>query len=218
MSTGHARGFEDRHEAGRQLAGLLAGYAGRTDVVVLGLPRGGVPVAYEVALALRAPLDVMLVRKLGVPGHEELAFGAIAGGGVQVINRDVVAETHVSPERIEQTVAAQRRELDRRERLYRDGRPPYELADRTAILVDDGLATGATMRAAVQATALQRAHPVVAVPVAPAQTLAQLRAIADDVVCIATPAEFVAVGYWYRDFTPTEDGEVRELLRRSHER
>lgn len=219
-SEGHAqeRAFEDRRAAGRLLAGHLSAYSGRASVVVLGLPRGGVPVAYEVALALHAPLDVLLVRKLGVPGHEELAFGAIAGGGVCVLNPAIVTEARVSSERIERTVVEQQLELERRERLYRGGEPAHELTGRTAILVDDGLATGATIRAAIQSVLRQHAHPVVAVPVAPAQTLAEVRTVADDVVCMVTPAEFVAVGYWYRDFTPTSDQEVRDLLSRSRER
>jgi putative phosphoribosyl transferase len=219
-SAEHApeRAFEDRRAAGRVLAKDLAPYAGRNDVVVLGLPRGGVPVAYEVALSLGTPLDVLLVRKLGVPGHEELAFGAIASGDVCVLNSEVVSEAHLGPDQIEQAAAEQRRELERREHLYRNGMAALELMGRTAILVDDGLATGATMRAAVQATRRSQASPVVAVPVAPARTLAQLRAIADAVVCPVVPEEFGAVGYWYRDFTPTSDREVRELLARSHER
>ena len=212
------RAFEDRRAAGCVLAGQLAAYAGRRDVVVLGLPRGGVPVAYEVALALRAPLDVLLVRKLGVPGREELAFGAIASGGVRVLNSEVVSDARLSPERIEQTTADQQIELDRREQLYRDGAAPLELRGRIAILVDDGLATGATMRAAVQAARIRQAGPVVAVPVGPAQTLAQFEGIADAVICAAVPVEFGAVGFWYRDFTPTSDGEVRELLARSRQR
>ncbi len=219
-STGHAQepAFEDRRAAGRLLARQLAPYAGRTDVVVLGLPRGGVPVAYEVALALGTPMDVLLVRKLGVPGHEELAFGAIASGGVRVLNSEVVSQTHVSLERIERTTAEQQVELERRERLYRDGAPALELMGRIAILVDDGLATGATMRAAVQATRIRQASPVVAVPIAPAPTLAQLGAIADSVICTLVPREFGAVGFWYGDFTPTDDEEVRELLARSRQR
>jgi putative phosphoribosyl transferase len=219
LTAGHAQEpvFEDRRAAGRLLVPQLAAYAGRTDVVVLGLPRGGVPVAYEVALALGAPLDVLLVRKLGVPGHEELAFGAIASGGVRVLNSEVVAQTQVTLERIELTTAEQQLELERREQLYRDGAPALELTGRIAILVDDGLATGATMRAAVQATRIRQASPVVAVPVGPARTLAQLRAIADSVICTVIPREFVAVGFWYSDFTPTSDECVRELLARSRQ-
>jgi putative phosphoribosyl transferase len=204
--------FDDRRAAGRQLAERLASYAGLEDVVVLGLPRGGVPVAYEVALALRAPLDVLLVRKLGVPAHEELAFGAIASGGVRVLNSDVLVDTCLTAKQIEEITAEQRRELDRRESLYRDGGAPLELSGKTALIVDDGLATGATMRAAVEATRQLRASPVVAVPVAAPATRAALTRSADAVVCAITPEPFIAVGLWYRDFDPTSDAEVRELL------
>jgi predicted phosphoribosyltransferase len=204
--------FDDRRAAGRQLAARLASYAELEDVVVLGLPRGGVPVAYEVALALRAPLDVLLVRKLGVPEHEELAFGAIASGGVRVLNPEVLAETRLTAERIDRITAEQQRELDRREALYRDGGAPLELSGKTALIVDDGLATGATMRAAVAAVRQLRASPIVAVPVAAPSTRAALARSADAVVCTITPEPFVAVGMWYRDFDPTSDGEVRELL------
>ena len=220
-SAGHAQepAFEDRRAAGRALVRQLTPYAGRTDVVVLGLPRGGVPVAYEVALALGTPLDVLLVRKLGVPGHEELAFGAIASGGVRVLNFEVVSEARLTPERIDQTAAEQQIELERREELYRDGAPPLELTGRIAILVDDGLATGATMRAAVQATRIRRASPVVAVPIGPAQTLEPARSRSPTrSICTVIPVEFGAVGFWYRDFTPTSDEEVRELLARSRQR
>jgi predicted phosphoribosyltransferase len=210
--------FEDRRAAGRLLAAQLDAYAGRTDVVVLGLPRGGVPLAYEVALALAVPLDVLLVRKLGVPGHEELAFGAIASGGVRVLNRDVVAEAALSPDQIEQTSAEQLLELRRREQLYRGARPPLELSGLTAILVDDGLATGATMRAAVEAVHARAASAVAAVPVAPAQTCAGLAAIAEAVVCLITPEQFVAVGLWYQAFPPTSDEEVQALLARAWSR
>jgi predicted phosphoribosyltransferase len=213
--TGGAAGrqFLDRRDAGRRLAGQLRSYAARPDVVVLALPRGGVPVAFEVALALRAPLAVMPVRKLGVPGRQELAFGAIAGGGVRVLNPEVVADARLTPEQIEAVSAAQRRELDRRRTLYRGGRPEIELAGRTAILVDDGLATGATMRAAIQAVREQQAgHVVVAVPVGAAATRAAMTACADSVVCLLTPARFVAVGQWYSDFTATSDQEVTDLL------
>ncbi len=169
--------------------------------------------AFEVALALRAPLAVMPVRKLGVPGRQELAFGAIAGGGVRVLNPEVVADARLTPEQIEAVSAAQRRELDRRRTLYRGGRPEIELAGRTAILVDDGLATGATMRAAIQAVREQQAgHVVVAVPVGAAATRAAMTACADSVVCLLTPARFVAVGQWYSDFTATSDQEVTDLL------
>jgi len=216
-SAGHAGAptFRDRRDAGRLLASQLSSYADRTDVVVLGLPRGGVPVAYEVARSLALPLDALLVRKLGVPRHEELAFGAIATGGVRVLNPDVVAETALSSQEIERIAARQTLELDRREQLYRQGKPQPELRGRTAILVDDGLATGATMRAAVEAVHGQDARAVVAVPVAPAQTCAQLAAAADAVVCPLAPEHFVAVGLWYGEFSPTGDEEVRQLLARA---
>jgi putative phosphoribosyl transferase len=194
------------------LAEQLRSYAGRGDVIVLGLPRGGVPVADEVALALGAPLDVMLVRKLGVPGQEELAFGAIASGGVRILNTDVIAEARLRPERISDITAEQQLELDRRERLYRGTNSPLELGGSTAIIVADGLATGATMRAAVQAVWQRGARPVVAVPVGAGLTCHALTHSADAVICTITPEPFIAVGLWYRDFTPTSDEEVSELL------
>lgn len=210
--------FRDRVEAGRHLAEVLKPYAGRPNLLVLALPRGGVPVAYEVARALHAPLDVLLVRKLGVPGHEELAMGAIASGGVRIVSEDVIAMLGI-PDRVIATVAAaEEKELERRERLYRDGRPPLDVRGRVVILVDDGLATGATMRAA--AAALRTQHPewlVVAVPVAPPETCEALRAEADDVVCALSPEPFVAVGAWYDDFAQISDDEVRALLRRATE-
>jgi predicted phosphoribosyltransferase len=207
------RRFRDRREAGRLLAARLAHYRGRPDVLVLALPRGGVPVGYEVARALGAPLDVFLVRKLGVPGHEELAMGAVASGGVQVLNDDVIAGLGLSERVVAAVTARELQELERRERLYRGARPPREVHGRTVILVDDGLATGATMRAAIHA--LRRrgaARIVVAVPVAPLPTCAELRAEADEVVCLFTPEPFFAVGLWYEDFTQTSDDEVRALL------
>lgn len=210
--------FDDRRAAGRTLAEQLTGYAGRSDVVVLGLPRGGVPVAYEVALRLAAPLDVLLVRKLGVPRHEELAFGAIASGGVRVLNRGVLADARLRAEQIERVTAEQRLELDRREQLYRDAEAPLQLQGKTALLVDDGLATGATMRAAVEAVRELGASPVVAVPVAAAATCTALARSADALVCTVTPEPFVAVGLWYRDFEPTSDEEVRTLLALARER
>jgi len=205
--------FRDRHDAGRLLAAKLGTYANRPDVIVLALPRGGVPVAAEVARALGAPLDVFLVRKLGIPGHEELAMGAIATGGVRVLNDDVVRALHI-PDRVIDAVAEQEaRELARRERLYRGGRPPLDVRGRTVILVDDGLATGATMLAAVQALRQQRpARMVVAVPIAPPETCEELRAEVDDVICAVTPEPFHAVGLWYEDFSQTTDEEVRDLL------
>jgi len=205
--------FHDRTDAGRVLAAAVSKYAGRTDVVVLGLPRGGVPVAYEVARALGAPLDVFLVRKLGLPGHEELAMGAIASGGIRLINDDVVQTYQVTDAEIEAVSAAEQRELERREQAYRDGRPLPELQDRTVILVDDGLATGATMRAAV--LALRQESPariVVAVPVAAEETCDEFQGIVDDIICAETPAPFYAVGLWYEDFAQTTDDEVHDLL------
>ena len=205
--------YRDRADAGRAVAARLAAYAGREDVLVLALPRGGVPVAFQVARALKAPLDVFLVRKLGVPGREELAMGAIATAGVRLINRDVVGRLRIPEGVIDRVEAVERDELERREREYRDGRPPPEVEGRTVILVDDGLATGASMRAAV--VALRQRHParlVVAVPIASAATCEEFRDLVDEVVCAQTPEPFLAVGYWYEDFSQTKDEEVRELL------
>ena len=211
-----ARAFRDRRDAGRRLAASLAGYAHAPDVLVLALPRGGVPVAYEVARALNAPLDAFLVRKLGVPGHEELAMGAIATGGVRVLNDDVIDHLRLPPSAIEATAAREAQELERRERAYRDDRPPPDVRGKTAILVDDGLATGSTMRAAVAALRQQGpARIVVAVPVAAPPTCDLLRASVDQVVVAMAPESFVAVGLWYEDFSPTTDAEVRELLARA---
>jgi putative phosphoribosyl transferase len=205
--------FADRHDAGRRLAALLGQYGGRDDIVVLGLPRGGVPVAYEVARALEAPLDVFLVRKLGVPGHEELAMGAIASGGVMVLNDDVVIATGVGRPEIEAVAARELETLTRQERSFRGDRPPVEIRDRVAIAVDDGLATGATMRAAIRALRNQEAKAiVVAVPTAPLETCEALRRQVDEVVCATTPDPFMAVGLWYRDFAPVSDDNVRSLL------
>ena len=210
--------FRDRREAGRFLARELAAYANRPDVIVLALPRGGVPVGYEIAQALHAPLDVFLVRKLGVPGHEEYAMGAIASGGVSVLNEEVVQRLGISPYPIETLAAREQRELERRERAYRGERPPPEVSGRTVILVDDGLATGASMQAAVLALRrLQPARIVVAVPVAAPETCEQLREIADEVVCATTPEPFYAVGLWYEDFSQTSDEEVRALLAQAEE-
>ena len=205
--------FRDRTEAGRRLARELARYANRADVVVLGLPRGGIPVAYEVARALEAPLDVFVVRKLGLPGQEELAVGAIASGGVRFVNEDLVKHLRVPAGVVDEIAAREERELARRERAYRGGRRPLSVSGRVAILVDDGLATGASMRAA--AAALRRLGPariVVAVPVGAAETCREFGALADDVVCTETPEPFWAVGNWYDDFSQTTDEEVRELL------
>jgi erythromycin esterase-like protein/predicted phosphoribosyltransferase len=213
MTTGTAYRFRNRAEAGRELARRLDEYRGRDDVVVLGLPRGGVPVAFEIARELGVPLDVFLVRKLGVPGHEEVALGAIATGGTRVLNKQLIESLDIPPEWIEAIDARERRELERRERVYRADRPPPELAGKTVILVDDGLATGSTMLAAVQAVrAEDPAGVVVAVPVADPDVCASLRAAADDVVCLATPRPLRAVGAWYDDFSQTTDDEVRDLL------
>jgi predicted phosphoribosyltransferase len=206
-------GFVDRREAGVVLAGRLEQFAGRSDLVVLALPRGGVPVGYEVARALGAPLDVFVVRKLGLPGHPELAMGAIASGGVRVLNEDVLESIPVSQAGIDAVTRTEQLELERRERAYRDGRPLVPVEGRVVILVDDGLATGSTMRAAV--LAVRRLHParvVVAVPVGAWQTCQDLRDVADDVVCAFTPEPFRAVGLWYADFSQTTDAEVRQLL------
>jgi putative phosphoribosyl transferase len=206
--------YRDRREAGRILADRLGGLAGNPDVVVLALPRGGVPVGYEVARRLGAPLDVFLVRKLGVPGHPELAFGAIATGGVRMLNRDVVDGLRITREVVEAVAAEEAEELARREQAYRGGRPPPDIGGKTAILVDDGLATGASMRAAVAAVRrLGPARIVVAVPVAASATVEEFGRIVDEVVCTRTPEPFHAVGLWYEDFSQTSDDEVRELLR-----
>jgi predicted phosphoribosyltransferase len=205
--------FRDRVEAGELLAGLLADYRDRDDVVVLALPRGGVPVAREVARALGVPFDVYVVRKLGVPGHEELAMGAIATGGVRQINRDVVDALGIPGNVIDAVAEREQLELERREQTYRGNRGPLLLAGKIVILVDDGLATGSTMRAAVMAARQQQpSRVIVAVPVGAPSTCADLATEADDVVCVRTPDPFVAVGLWYRDFTPTTDHEVRTLL------
>ena len=213
MDAGRAQPFANRREAGQELARLLEQYKGQPDVVVLALPRGGVPVAYEVARALEAPLDVFLVRKLGVPGHEELAMGAIASGGVRVLNADVVRWYGISDEVIDAAGEREQAELERRERAYRDSRPPVPIDGRTVILIDDGLATGSTMRAAVQAIRAQGPKRiVVAVPVGAEDTCRDFAPLADDVVCAQTPRDFRAVGLWYRDFSQTSDDEVRALL------
>jgi putative phosphoribosyl transferase len=210
------RPFADRVEAGRALAELLETYAGQRDVIVLALPRGGVPVAFEVARALRTPLDVFLVRKLGAPGQEELAMGAIASGDVVVMNDDVVHALKIPRNVVEMEVASERHELARREAIYRGGRPPLEVNGKTVILVDDGLATGSTMRAAV--AALRRQEPariVVAVPIGARSTCDEVKKIADECICAITPEHFRAVGLWYDDFEQTDDDEVCTLLARS---
>ena len=209
----HPRPFADRFEAGRALATALDDYAGRSDVVVLGLPRGGVPVAHAVALALGAPLDAFVVRKLGVPGRTELAMGAIATGGVLVLNPGVVSAMGVTRGQIDDATARETVELDRRERLYRGHRPPPDVGGRTVIVVDDGLATGATMRAAVEALrAGQPRRVIVAVPVGAESTCRELRRVADGVVCVLSPTPFDAVGRWFADFTPPSDEDVRRLV------
>ena len=205
--------FKDRTDAGRDLAARLQQFANRHDVIVLGLPRGGVPVAHEVARALNAPLDVFLVRKLGVPGHAELAMGAIASGGVRVVNHAVVDRLGITEADIDRVAEAEQRELERREVAFRSGRAPLDLRGRVAMLVDDGLATGSTMKAA--AVAARQHDPsavVIAVPAAPRATCAELRADADDVICVITPDAFYAVGQWYDDFDQTSDDEVVALL------
>jgi predicted phosphoribosyltransferase len=205
--------FLDRADAGRQLAERLTVYAGRSDVVVLALPRGGVPVAYEVARELRAPLDVFLVRKLGVPGHPELAMGAIAEGGVEVLSDDLIHELGIPQKIVQQVAVRERMELDRRDALYRGGRSLPAVRGRVVILVDDGLATGSTVQAAV--TALRRMGPariVVAVPVGARETCERLRRLADAVICLITPEPFQAVGLWYEEFTQTTDDEAKRLL------
>jgi putative phosphoribosyl transferase len=208
--------IDDRSAAGRELARALQSYRHRADVLVLALPRGGVPVAYEVAESLQVPLDLMLVRKLGAPGQRELAMGAIASGSVRVLNSDIVSALAISDEALERVTAEEQRELARREYAYRGTRAAPTILDRCVILVDDGVATGATMRAAI--ASLRQQHPrriVVATPVAPPDTVAALRSEADEVVCLETPEPFLAIGYWYRDFSQISDQEVRTLLQAS---
>ncbi|OFW24114.1 MAG: phosphoribosyl transferase [Acidobacteria bacterium RIFCSPLOWO2_02_FULL_65_29] len=208
--------FNDRIDAGRQLAVRLATYAGRADVVVLALPRGGVPVAYEVAEQLRVPLDVFLVRKLGVPGHQELAMGAISEGGVEVLSEDLIRDLGIPRTLVQQTAVRERLELDRRDQLFRGGRPLVPVRGHLVILIDDGLATGSTMEAAV--IALRRLQPsriVVAVPVGARDTCDRLGRMADEVVCLQRPEPFQAVGLWYQQFAQTTDEEVRQLLARA---
>lgn len=213
--------FRNRREAGQQLSAKLQQYAGRPDVIVLALPRGGVPVAFEVATALDVPLDVFVVRKLGLPWHEELAIGALASGGVRFLDQDLIRVAGVSDDDIRRVTALEQIELERRERLYRDDRPFPDLAGKTVILVDDGLATGSTMRAAVAALRQEGpARVIVAVPVASPDTCEAFRDIADDIVCAVTPERFYAVGLWYEDFSQTTDEEVHYLLdqaRAAHE-
>ena len=208
--------FRDRRDAGRQLAARLRRYADRSDALVLALPRGGVPVAYEVAKELNAPLDVFLVRKLGVPGYEELAMGAIASGGVRVLKEDIVNYLRISDEVIDAVAAREQRELERRARAYRGDRPPPDVKDRVVILIDDGLATGSTMRAAASSLRLQEpGRIVVAVPVSSRETCDEFRGEVDEIVCAVTPEHFQGVGLWYEDFSQTSDEEVRELLKQA---
>ena len=205
--------FRDRSEAGQKLAQKLKAYANRQDVLVLGLPRGGVPVAFEVAQALNAPLDVFLVRKLGVPGQNEFAMGAIASAGVRILNQKVITGLNISSEAIARTAAQAQRELERREYLYRGDRPPLDLRDRTIILVDDGMATGATMHAA--AIAIRKKQPkqiIAAVPVSASEACDKLQVEVDEIICAETPRPFVAVGVWYRYFSQTTDAQVQNLL------
>ncbi len=210
------RYFHDRRDAGRALAERIRHYANKPYLLVLALPRGGVPVAYEVACALNVPMDLFLVRKLGVPGHAELAMGAIAMGGARVLNEDVVRSLNIPDHVIDAIAADEQRELVRRERLYRDDRPPPDTRGRICILVDDGLATGATMHVAIAALRQQQpARIVVAVPTAAPETCAEFRTEADEVVCAITPSPFAAVGLWYQDFSQTTDAEVRDLLERA---
>ncbi|HEX2230418.1 MAG TPA: phosphoribosyltransferase [Candidatus Binatia bacterium] len=210
------RAFATRREAGEKLAEKLAAYADSPDLIVLALPRGGVPVGYEVARALHAPLDVFLVRKLGVPGYEELAMGAIATGGVRVLNQEVTNQMEIPEPVIDAVAQRENEELQRRERLYRQDRPEPNVRGRTVILVDDGLATGSTMRAAAAAIRqMQPAKVVVAVPVAARETCEELQEEVDEVICAVTPEPFMAVGAWYADFSQTTDDEVRELLERA---
>lgn len=208
--------FINRHDAGRTLATSLSTYAGRDDVIVLALPRGGVPVAYEVAQALGSPLDLFLVRKLGTPGHRELAMGAIASGGIRVLNEDVVRWYSIPESVIEDVVREEQQELERRERAYREDRPAPDLRNRIVILIDDGLATGSTMRAAAQAVReRQPSRVVVAVPVGARETCAELAAYSDEVICARMPEPFSSVGQWYHDFDQTDDEEVRALLQKA---
>jgi len=205
--------FRDRPQAGQLLSKKLAGYANREDVIVLALPRGGVPVAREIARSLRAPLDVFLVRKLGVPGQEELAMGAIASGGVRILNQDIVQTMGIPAHVIDSVTATEVQELARRERLYRGDRPAPDVTGHTVILVDDGLATGATMRAAV--AALRRMKPkriVIAVPIAAVPTRQEFAREVDEIVCLHTPEPFFSVGFWYDDFSQTTDEDIREML------
>lgn len=209
----HYARFQNRTEAGKQLAASLKPYADRPNVLVLGLPRGGVPVAYEVAQALHAPLDICLVRKLGVPAHKELAMGAIASGGVRVLNYDVISWLGIAGKTIDAVAARELKELQRRDRAYRGDRPQPDVRDQIVILVDDGIATGSTMRAAISVLKPQQPQRlIVAIPVAPPETCEALKGEVDEVVCLLAPEAFYAIGLWYEDFSQTTDDEVRDLL------
>ena len=210
--------FQDRTQAGKILAGKLLEYRDQPNVLVLALPRGGVPVAVEVAQVLHAPLDVFLVRKLGVPGHEELAMGAVATGGVRVLNQSVIKSLRIKQDELDAVTASEQRELERRQRAYRDDRPLPEIRDHIIILIDDGLATGATMRAAV--LAVRQQHParvVIGVPAAAPETCDEFRDEVDDIVCALTPYPFYGVGQWYEDFSQVTDDEVRKMLADIHQ-
>ena len=212
-------GYRNREEAGQELAHALQQYENHDDVIVLGLPRGGVPVAAEIAAALNVPLDVFVVRKLGVPGHEELAMGAIASGGARVLNHDLINYLNVDQQSVVATIEKESRELNRREAAYRGDRPPLELTGKTAIVVDDGLATGSTMKAAVQG--LHQFQPkkiLVAVPVASDEACSAFKHLVDEVICLLTPLNFVAVSFWYEEFWQTSDDEVRRLLQEANAR
>jgi putative phosphoribosyl transferase len=214
-----ARPFADRHEAGVELASHLQAYRGRPDVIVLALPRGGVPVAFEIAESLDVALDIFLVRKLGMPGHPEFAMGAIASGGVRVLSDDVIRWYGVPHSAVEAVTRQELAELERRESEYRQGRQPTSLRQKVVVLVDDGLATGSTMRAAVQAVRVQHpARVIVAVPVGSPSTCAEFAHITDETVCARTPEPLSAVGLWYRDFSQTTDEEVRALLQQHRQR
>jgi putative phosphoribosyl transferase len=212
------RQFANRREAGQELARKLSKYAGRSDVILLALPRGGVPIAYEVALALKAPLDVFLVRKLGLPGREELAIGAIASGGIQILNEDIIDAVGLDRRMINLVVQQELKELQRREEQYRDDRPAPDLRDRTVILIDDGLATGASMLAAVRGVRAQNpTRIIVAVPAGAPQAIELLQSQADEIIYVIAPDPFEGVGKWYEDFSQTTDEEVKFLLKEANQ-
>lgn len=209
--------FPDRREAGRALAQKLLKYASRSDTIVLALPRGGVPVAYEVALAMKVPLDVWIVRKLGLPGRQELAIGAIASGGVRILNHDIIQAVGLSQTTIDKVTEQELDELKRREQQYRGNRPPFDVRDRTVILIDDGLATGASMLAAVRSLRTQKpASIIVAVPAAAPQAIEILRSEVDEVIFVIAPFDFKGVGNWYEEFSQTTDDEVQRLLEQAN--